>query len=327
MSMNTVKWGVLGCAKINNRVVPAINACERAELVAIASRSEEKVAEQAEQFGAAKRYVGYEELLADPEVDAVYNPLPNALHAEWTIRAAEAGKHILCEKPLAVNAAEGAKMVDAAKTSGVLLMEAFMYRHHPQHRVMREAIAAGKIGEPRLVRASFSYHLPPCENVRWSKPLEGGALMDVGCYCVNASRFVFAAEPERAHAVARFHTEPGREVDWLLTGILEFPGDRLAQIDCSMLTMGRNCYEVIGTEGRILVPASFVPGSADTTVVVTSGGKAEETVIDGIDQYQLEVDHFCECIQEGGGLRAPAEDGVANMRAIDMLFAAARGAG
>jgi len=317
-----IRWGMIGCGKIGHALATAIRNSDLGVLRAVASRDLAKAQEWAQKYEVERAYGSYDELLADADVDAIYNPLPNSMHLEWTVKAAQAGKHILCEKPLASDAEEGQQIADACRENGVLLMEAFMWRHHPQQARVKEILGSGKIGEIKLVRAGFSYYLEQCDNIRWSKPLAGGALMDVGCYCVNASRFIFEEEPIAVIGAAAF--DPDYEVDSTTTGVLEFSGGRFAAIDCGMLMMRRNCYEVIGTEGRLEVPQSFVPGTSDVSIAVTTGDGTETETIPGIDEYMLEADHFAKCLIEEQPLAAPAEDGVKNMKVIDALFESIR---
>lgn len=314
---NPVRWGLLSTARINRRVAPGIRDSPMTELVGVASREPSKAERAAKELGAKRSFESYEEMLASGEIDAVYISLPNSLHAEWSIRAAEAGKHVLCEKPLASNATEAEKVVEACEREGVLLMEAFMYRHHPQHAKVRETISSGRIGEPLVVNARLSIYLEPSDDIRWRGELAGGALMDVGCYCINVSRFIFESEPITAKAMWKF--DKGRGVDGTTVGLLGFPRDRYASFICSLLMQRANRYEVIGTEGSIEVPTAFVPGNADVVLRINSKSGTEEIVIPGDDQYRLEVEHFSKCILEGTPLTYPAENGLANMRAIDAV--------
>lgn len=319
-----IRWGILSTANIaTKRFIPGVATARNGAVVAIASRDAQRARDAATTLGIARAHGSYEALLADPEVDAIYNPLPNSMHAEWTLKAAEAGKPILCEKPLAVDAAEAALMVGGCKARGVPLMEAFMYRFHPQHARVRELIEAGTIGEVRAVRAAFTFLLDPFNpaNVRLQGSLSGGALMDVGCYAVNAARMLFGEEPVGASATYDYREEFGVEVT--LAGVLEFSDRRMATIDCGFQAAGPGWYMVAGTKGRIEVPVAFVTGEDATTVIVQDAEGRREERIPGVNQYTLEAEEFADALIEGRPFRIPAEDGVANMRAIDALYRSA----
>lgn len=312
-----MKFGILGTARINQRVAPAIKSSHITRLIGVASRKLSRAEQAAKEFGAVKSFGSYEEMLASDEIDAVYIPLPNSLHAEWSVKAAEAGKHVLCEKPIASNSIEAEMVMKACERHEVLLMEAFMYRHHPQHAKIKEIISSGRVGDPRIVNTRFTFYLEPSENIRWKRDLSGGALMDIGCYCINVARFIFGAEPKSAKAIRRYDDKRG--VDITTLGLLEFPENRFSSFTCSLLMPGANRYEVIGTKGSIEVSTAFVPGKANVVLTVRDGSGIEEIIIPGVDQYRLEVEHFSQCILEGTALRNPAENGLANMRAIDTV--------
>jgi predicted dehydrogenase len=273
-------------------------------------------------------YGSYDELLADPQIDAIYNPLPNSLHARWTLAAAAAGKPVLCEKPLAIGSAEAQQMIDGCRAHGVLLMEAFMYRFHPQHARVRELIAAGAIGEVRFVRGAFTFMLEPLRpaNVRLQRDLAGGALMDVGCYTVNAARMLFGEEPQWASAQWDFRPEFGVEVS--LAGILGFSDNRTAIFDCGFRAAGTGSYTVAGTAGQIDVPAAFVPDRAEETLVriVTREGVREERVA-GVDAYALEAEEFADALLSRRPLRISPDDAVHTLRAIEALHRSAAAGG
>lgn len=316
-----LRFGVLSTAQIGlNQFIPAVKVSELGEVVAIASRDAAKAAAAAQRLGIPRSHGSYEALLADPEVEAVYISLPNSMHREWTIRCAEAGKHVLCEKPVARRVAEAVEMADACRRCGVVLMEAFMYRHHPQQARVRALLAEGVIGEPRIVRASFCFYLrTPDGNIRVSSALEGGALMDVGCYPVNASRFLFDAEPLEVTAFQQVPAQFG--VDTTFAALLRFPGERLAVIDCSFAVGSGGKYEVAGPDGSLRLDRAFTPGDADVKITVAVNGRQDEE-IPGSNQYAHEVDHFVRSIR-AGHLLAPAEDGVANTRVIEALYRSA----
>ncbi len=317
-----LRWGILGTARIARRMfVPGVRAGSGTEVVAIASRDAARARVTADELGISRAYGSYQELIADAEVDAIYLPLPNSLHAEWTIRAAEAGKHVLCEKPLARSAAVAQRMADACAAAGVLLMEGFMWRHHPQHARVRALLEAGVIGQPRIVRGSFTYTIGGGPNVRLQPELEGGSLMDVGCYPLNAARWVYQAEPE--YAVGCQVIDPSVGVETSFAGVLRFPGDRLAVIDSSFGQSGKGHYEIHGTEGRILVEHAYRPDARPGRIHVIRGDERRVEEVGPADQFALEVAHFARSVR-AGRLLPPAEDGVAQARAMEALYASAR---
>ncbi len=323
-----LRWGVLGAANIARRkVIPAIAASSNGAMVAIASRDRARGQALATELGIARVHDSYEALLADSEIDAVYNPLPNSLHAEWTVRAAEAGKAVLCEKPLARDAAEAASMAAACARRKAPLMEAFMYRFHPQNVRVRELLAQGAIGEVGAVRAGFGFRMDPLDpsNVRLRRELAGGALMDVGCYAVNASRMLFDAEP--IAAVAWRDQDERFGVDVALAGVLEYPGPsggRFATIDCSFKAGYSGWYTVVGSEGVIEAPRAYTPQGDETVIVITDAqNRRREERFAGVDQYRLMVEAFAEAVLSGAPVPCPPDDAVRNMRAIDLLVRAA----
>jgi len=246
---DAVKWGVLSTADINRRVLPGAKASPQVELAAVGSRSQERADAFAQQWEITRAYGSYEALLADPEIEAVYIPLPNTLHCEWSIKALEAGKHVLCEKPLSRHPDEVAAAFDAAERADRFLMEAFMYRHNPQTARLVELVREGAIGELRLVRSVFSYGLYDVENIRLRTDVEGGALMDVGCYNVSGSRLL-GGEPEKVFGEAWFGPTG---TDWVFTGVLRFPGDVIATFDCGTALPERDELEVIGSDGSLFL--------------------------------------------------------------------------
>jgi predicted dehydrogenase len=311
---------MMGVANIGLRaVIPAIQASSNGRLVAIASRTEARAREAAARLDFPRAHGTYEGLLADPEVDAVYIPLPNSLHREWTIRCAEAGKHVLCEKPLAMTAADCEAMIAACRRHGVVLMEAFMYRFHPRTRRVAQMAADGAVGEVRLVRASFSFRVRGADNIRLRPELGGGALYDVGCYGVNVSRLILG---EPAHVAAHARIGPSG-VDEVLGALLSADGDRLAVVDCGLSLARREDYEIVGTDGRIHVPTAFLPGTADAVIRLIRDEETTETV-PGVDQYRLMVEHFAEAVLDGTPLALPPEDAVANLRVIEAALRSVR---
>ena len=325
-----LRWGVLGAARVaRRRVIPAIQASANGAVVALASRDLDKGRAVAAEVGIGRVHGSYEALLADPGVDAIYNPLPNALHAEWTVRAAEAGKAVLCEKPLAQDADAAAHMVEACVRHGVPLMEAFMYRFHPQNVRVRALLAQGAIGRVDQVRAGFCFRMDPLDpaNVRLQRALAGGALLDVGSYAVNASRMVFGEEPRRATAWRDFDERFG--VDVALAGVLEYPGRRFATVDCSFKAGYSGWYMVLGSDGTIEVPRAFTPQLDDTVVVIADAqGHRRAERFAGVDQYRLMAESFAAAVLAGEPVPYAPDDAVRNMRAIDALArAAARNCG
>ena len=319
-----VRWGILSTANIAvKRFIPGALDAGNGSLRAVASRDLARAREVAKRFAIPSAYGSYRELLDDPEIDAVYNPLPNALHARWTIAALEAGKAVLCEKPLAASSLDAQRMVDAARANGVLLMEAFMYRFHPQHERVRAILETGEIGDVRAVRTAFTFQLEPFnpKNVRLSKELAGGALMDVGCYCVNAARMIFREEPLWACAQWDFRERFGVEVS--LAGVLTFSDGRTATFDCGFRAAGQGTYTIAGSRGQIDVPNAFVPQNVDTIVRVTAAGDYREERIPAVDQYRLEAIEFGDAFLRERPVAIPPEDGVATLRVIEALHRSA----
>ena len=323
-----VRWGILSTANIAlKRFIPGAAGSHNGTVTAIASRDGARAKAAAERLGIARVYDSYEALLADPDVDAIYNPLPNSLHAEWTLKAAAAGKPVLCEKPLAASSAEAQEMISGCQRHGVLLMEAFMYRFHPQHARVRELLDADAIGTLRAVRTAFTFMLEPFDpkNVRLQGDLAGGALMDVGCYTVNAARMLFGEEPLWASAQWDFRKQFGVEV--MLAGILGFSDGRMATFDCGFRAAGQGSYTAVGTKGQIEIPSAFVPSAAPTSLVITDAEGRREERIPGVDQYRLEAEEFADALLSGRPVRMPPGDAVATLRAIEALRGSARADG
>ena len=318
-----VRWGVLSTAKIGlNATIPGIQKSRNGRLAAIASRDIARAEAVAAREPGAKVYGNYEALLDDPDIEAVYIPLPNALHAEWAIRAAEHGKHVLCEKPLAPTAAEVRRVIDACDRAGVLLMEAFMYRFHPQIRWALEQIRQGRIGDVRLVRSAFHFDISARpQDIRLQAALAGGSLMDIGCYPLNFSRAVFGGAP--AGAAAQVVVTPGAEVETRMGAVLDFGAGRMSMIDSSFQLPRQFFAEVWGERGRVLIPSPFTPGIAETVVRIEVGDEATERRFAAVDQYQLEVEHFAECIRNGQPVALPPADALEQAEAIEMIYRAA----
>ncbi|MCR2806450.1 Gfo/Idh/MocA family protein [Paenibacillus soyae] len=326
MSNSKLKWGILGYAAIAKRaVIPGIQGSDRNEIAAIASRDLDKAKAAAEAHGIATAYGSYEELLADESIEAVYIPLPNHLHKEWTIRAAEAGKHVLCEKPIALNAAEAAEMEEACAKAGVVLLEAFMYRCHPRYDMIREVIRSGEIGQLRGIRSAFTFNnAGAAQNVRFRKDWGGGSIYDVGCYPINAARLLMGQEPEAVTVQAIFSPDHD-DVDMMASGLLEFEAGVSLTFDCGMWAAFRNPLEVLGTDGIIEVPSAFItpaPGSGNF-FVQTKEGRREVEVPD-VNAYTLQADQMYRAVRGEEALPYGPNDAINNMKVIDACLQSAR---
>ena len=325
--MDKVRWGVVSTASIaTEKVIPGLHRSARGELVAIASRDAATAKAVADRLRVPRWHAGYESLLADPEVDAVYIPLPNHLHMPWAIAALRAGKHVLCEKPLALTAADAEAMSEVAEAEGRLLMEAFMYRHHPSWIAVRELVASGRIGRLVAVDSWFSYFNDEPSNIRNVLAYGGGALYDIGCYSVNLSRMLFDAEPDSVSAA--IVRDPASGVDVLTSGTLAFPGG-VASFTCATRAETDQRVHVYGTGGRISIEIPFnIPPDRPTRVFVTQGGDppvapATETLeFAPADPYACEADAFAAAILAGAPAPVAPADAIANLRVIERLFAA-----
>jgi D-xylose 1-dehydrogenase (NADP+, D-xylono-1,5-lactone-forming) len=313
-----VRWGILSTARINRALLGGAREAEGAEVVAVASRDEARAAAYAAENGIVTVHDSYEALLADPDVEAVYVPLPNSMHVPWSIRALEAGKHVLCEKPLSRRAADVEAAFDAAERAGRILMEAFMWRYHPQTDAVARLVADGAVGKLRVVRAAFGFTLAPGEaNVRWSGELEGGALMDVGCYCLSALRLL-AGEPER---VSGELVEGGEGVDARFAGLLRFPGDVLGSFDCGMDVPQRAGLEVVGETGTI---TSADPWHGAQIRILRPDAEPEDVPVEVANPYRLEVEDVSRAIREPAhSPRLGRDDALGQARAIEALYRAA----
>ncbi len=319
-SSTTLRWGILGCARITRRgLIPGIQLSESSALVAIASRDAATAQSWCDEFGVPRAYGSYEKLLADPEIDAVYIPLPNELHKQWVEAAADAGKHILCEKPLALDAEEARAMVLYCETRQVRLMEAFMWRHQPRSAGLKARVDDGSLGDIRLVRSSFSF---PIDQGDWRLDPHrgGGALWDIGCYGVSTARFFAGSEPVSIRSRARFGSSG---VDLSLTAELAFPNGVLGLIDCSFEQPFRCSYEVVGTRGMIEVENAYLPPAERSTARLTIDGAAQELEFAPTNQYACMVDAFAASIA-AGRLIAPAEHGLDQMLVLEGILDAAR---
>lgn len=326
MTDRKLRWGVISTANIGRAAVnPAIAASRNGELLAVASRSAERAAAFASAHDIAAHYGSYDALLIQPDIDAVYIPLPNSEHRRWTIRAAERGKHVLCEKPLGLTEAECRDMHRAAEANGVRLMEAFMYRFHPRTERLVAMAREQAVGQLRAIRSSFTFRLTRPDNIRLQPELGGGSLMDVGCYCVNVSRTIAGEEPIEAQA---FAVRGGTGVDAQMAGSLRFPSGALAQFDCALTIERREAVEVVGTDGALYVAEAFLPGTDDAAIDVRRGRAAVEHIaVPGADEYRLMVEHFAEGVLTGRPFRYDALEAGRNMRAIEALYRSARSGG
>ncbi len=330
--MSVLRWGILSTANIAVRkVIPGMQASPRSEVVAIASREAGRAEAAARALAIPRAHGSYEALLADPDIDAVYIPLPNHLHAEWAIAAARAGKHVLCEKPLAMTAAEAQQIVDAGRDAGIVLMEAFMYRQHPSWVAVRELVASGRIGRLVAVDSWFSYHLQDPTNIRNIREVGGGALYDIGCYSVNLSRMLFGDEPQAV--AATIVRDPGSGVDILTSAILTFAAGTATFTSATQVEPDQR-VSIYGTAGRIEVEIPFnIPPDRPSRVFVIAGGDPpvapaiEALEFAPADPYAVQADRFAEAVLDGAPLPLSGEDSVANMRVIERIFEVAREAG
>jgi predicted dehydrogenase len=322
------RWGILGVAKIaRDKVIPAIQAGQTGRVVAIASRSLHKAETAAERFAIPRAYGSYEELLADAEVDAIYNPLPNHLHVPWSLRALEAGKHVLCEKPIARDAAEASQLIAARERTGLLVQEAAMVRTHPRWLGARDLVRSGRIGELRSMSGFFSYFNDSPANVRHQPDMGGGGLLDIGFYPITMARFIFEAEPVRV--IGLLEIDPRFGVDRLASAILEFPRGHAIFTCCTQLVPYQN-LDILGTRGRVGVEIPWsMPHERPSRLLVDDGWRAageaaEEIWFPACDQWGVHCDRFCEAIAKGQPAPVPIEDAVANMRVIDAVFRASQ---
>jgi xylose dehydrogenase (NAD/NADP) len=312
-----VKLGILSTAHINRLVIPGAHASDKVELIAVASRERSRAETYARDWEIERAYGSYDALLEDPDVEAVYISLPNTMHVEWSIRAVEAGKHVLCEKPLSRHPEEVEEAFDAAERAGCLLTEAFMYRHNPQTKRVVELVREGAIGELRVVRAAFSYALYDADNIRLRTDVEGGSLMDVGCYCVSGSRLL-AGEPR--DVLGRAYTGPSG-TDWVFVGSMGFPGDVFAHFDCGTCLPERDELEVVGTEGSLFLDD---PWHCRRPVIdLRRDGKVERIELDPVDSYRLELENLSDAINGEAPLLLGREDAVGQARALEALHRSA----
>jgi xylose dehydrogenase (NAD/NADP) len=312
-----VRWGIVSTADINRKVIPGAKASPKVDLVGVASRTKERAEQYASWWEIPRAYGSYEALLADDEIDAVYISLPNTLHCEWSVKALEAGKHVLCEKPLSRHPDEVVAAFDAADRAGRLLSEAFMWRHNPQTARLKELVDQGAIGELRLIRSTFSYSLYDEGNIRLQPEVEGGGLMDVGCYNVSGSRFL-GGEPERVFGEA-WYGPTG--TDWVFAGTMRFPGDVIASFDCGTALTNRDELEAIGSEGSLFVDDPWHclrPG-----IELRRDGDVERIELDPQDSYRLELENMSDAIRGRAELLLARDDALGQARTLEALHASA----
>jgi predicted dehydrogenase len=314
-----VKWGIISTADINRLVIPPAQESPKVELVGVASRTQERAEEYAARWGIPRGYGSYEALLDDPEIEAVYISLPNTMHTEWSVKSVEAGKHVLCEKPFTRHPEEVTEAWDAADRAGKLLSEAFMYRHHPQSKRLRALVEEGAIGELRLIRSVFSYSLYDADNIRLRTDVEGGALMDVGCYCVSGSRLAAGAEPASVYGAAWFGPSG---TDWVFTGVMRFPGDVLATFDCGTAMPNRDELEVVGSEGSLFLDD---PWHANDPVIELRhrDGTVDRIEVEHANSYQLELENVTDAANGEAELLLGREDAMGQATALAALHTSA----
>jgi predicted dehydrogenase len=318
--MEKVRWGILSTAAIGlNKVIPAMQRAEHCEIVAIASRDLSRAKSAAAKLSIPKAYGSYAELLADPQVEAIYNPLPNHMHVSWSIKALQAGKHVLCEKPIGLSSAEGQQLVEAGQRHPQLkLTEAFMYRYHPQWQKARSIVRSGGVGTLRTIQSFFSYYNDDAANIRNRVDIGGGGLMDIGCYPISTSRFLFGREPARVLATAEF--DPKLKTDRLTSAILDFETGT-STFTCSTQLASYQRVNIFGTSGRVELEIPFnAPPDCPTRIWHQAGGKTEEIAFPVCDQYGIQGDRFALAVRNGTPVETPIEDAVANMRVIEAVL-------
>jgi len=308
-----VKWGIVSTADINRKVIPGAHASDKVELVAVASRDQARADAYAREWEIPRAYGTYEALLADPEVEAVYISLPNTMHAEWSIKALEAGKHVLCEKPFTRHPEEVDAAFDTAERTGRLLSEAFMYRHNPQTKRLTQLVAEGVIGELRVVRSAFSFGLYDVDNIRLRTDVEGGALMDVGCYCVSGSRLL-GGEPVAVHGEAWVGPSG---TDWTFGGLLRFPNDVIATFDCGTALPNRDELEAIGSEGSLFLDDPW--HCVNPVIELRRDSGVERIELEREDSYRLELENVSDAIRGEAELLLGRGDAMGQARTLEAL--------
>lgn len=320
MANKLLNWGLLSTARINSALIPPLKATKRSQLVAVASRTQESADRYAREWKIPRAHGSYEALLADPEIDVIYNPLPNHLHAEWTIKALEAGKHVLCEKPLALSAAEVDAMQSAARKHGRVVAEAFMYRHHSQTLKVQEMVQNGSLGTLKMIRGSFSFVLAREGDVRLKPEWGGGSIWDVGCYPISYARTLAGAAPLE---VFGWQVTGPTGIDETFVGQMRFPNDVLAQFDCSFAIPFHSFMEVIGSEATLNVPRPFKP-EVDERIYLTREGKTETIKVKGQELYMGEVEDMADAILLEKQPRVSLDDSRVNVATIVGLLESAR---
>lgn len=318
--MTKVRWGILSTARIaREKVIPAMQRGKYCEVTALASRNGEQAREVADRLNIPTVYGSYEELLRDGNIDAVYIPLPNHLHVEWAIKSIQAGKHVLCEKPVALSSTEAMQLLKAAQQKPQLkVMEAFMYRFHPQWVLAKELVDEARIGELKTIHSFFSYYNADPNNIRNKKDMGGGGMMDIGCYCVSLARFLFNSEPVRI--MGQVTIDPVLQTDTMASGILEFAGGT-ATFTCSTQLMPYQRVQILGTEGRVEIEIPFnAPPNQQTRLWLHTKSGAEEMVFEPVDQYTLQGDLFSQAILNNTPVPTPLQDAINNMKVIEAVL-------
>ncbi len=321
--MKKVSWGVLSTAKIGvQKVIPAMQEAAHCDVVAVASREASKAQVAAKKLGIARAYGSYEALLDDKDIEAIYNPLPNHLHVEWSIKALEAGKHVLCEKPIGLSVAEAQKLQEAARRHPDLkVMEAFMYRHHPQWRKAKQLVAEGSIGELRTVQSFFSYYNRDPHDIRNQADIGGGGLMDIGCYCISLARFLFESEPRRVFGTIEY--DPQFKVDRLSSGVLDF-GRGTSTFTCATQLAPYQRVNIFGTRGRIEIEVPFnAPPDRPCRIWRQTESGLVDICFETCDQYTIQGDLFAAAIRNDTDVPTPLDDAVANMKVIEAIISSA----
>jgi predicted dehydrogenase len=322
--MKKLHWGILSTSNFTlTKIIPAFRKCKNAEFTAIASRELQKAQRVAAEQGIARAYGAYEELLADPDIDVIYNPLPNHIHVPWSIKALEAGKHVLCEKPIGLSSAEALSLLEEAKKHPEQkVMEAFMYRHHPQWQRAKQLVEEGKVGELRTIQSFFSYFNKNAGNIRNIAAVGGGGMMDIGCYNISLSRFIFDAEPQRVLGILEY--DPEFKTDRIASGILDF-GRGTSTFTCSTQLSPYQRVNIFGTEGRIEIEIPFnAPPDRPCRMWHQYGNEIEEIEFEICDQYTIQGDLFSQAVINDTPVPTPLEDAVANMRVIEAVFESGR---
>lgn len=317
--MKKIRWGILSTAKIGvEKVIPAMQQGTYTEVVAIASRSAGKAKEAAERLGIQTSVSSYQELLELPDVDAVYNPLPNHLHVDWSLKALEAGKHVLCEKPLGLDYADAYRLQKSAEAHPKLkVMEAFMYRHHPRWKKVKELVSNGALGALQSIHSFFSYYNDDPDNIRNKPEISGGGLMDIGCYCISVPRFIFGEEP--VSVVGEMEIDPNLGIDRLTSGMMRFPAG-IATFTCGTQMAAHQKVTITGSGGKIEIPMPFnQPVDRPTKLLLTKESGTEELSFETCNQYTAQGDQFAKAVLEGHPVPTPLEDALANMKVIDAV--------